>query len=202
MNHVRPWKQLCRTRDRTLNWGYGSWRTGRTLSMDLRIKGQEHVAGSVGGLPQTRRRSVHDLRNLSRAPAASLRDRLRRPLTEPVCRQVRQLSDSGDGSGQNRVLSQRRRDLGDGDQDQPLTATVTATAVANRLQQRPATAHNSRTIGANWGYVRPEKQTVEDQRRAAATVAKTVAKPLDGAGRTWTTLEYRPSPRPVTDGPG
>jgi hypothetical protein len=40
--------------------------------------------------------------------------------------------------------------------------------------------------------------TVEDQQSAAATVAK----PLDGARRTWTTLEYRPSPRPVTDGPG
>jgi hypothetical protein len=47
-----------------------------------------------------------------------------------------------------------------------------------------------------------EKQTIEDQRRSAATVAKTVAKPLDGARRTWTTLEYRPSLRPVTDGPG
>ena len=29
----------------------------------------------------------------------SLRDRLRRPLTEPVCRQVRQLSGSGEGPG-------------------------------------------------------------------------------------------------------
>ena len=50
-------------------------------------------------LPRTRRRSVHDSRNLSRAPLASLRDRLRRPLTEPACRQVRQLSGSGEGSG-------------------------------------------------------------------------------------------------------
>jgi len=48
----------------------------------------------------------------------------------------------------------------------------------------------------------PEKQTVEDQYRSAATVAKTVAKPLNNTRRTWTTLEYRPSPRPVTDGPG
>jgi hypothetical protein len=53
----------------------------------------------VGVLPRTRRRSVHDSRNLSRAPAASLRDRLRRPLTEPVCRMVRQLSGSGEGPG-------------------------------------------------------------------------------------------------------
>ena len=30
-------------------------------------------------------------------------------------------------------------------------------------------------------------------RRAAATVAE----PLDGTGRTWTTLKYRPNPRPV-----
>ena len=48
----------------------------------------------------------------------------------------------------------------------------------------------------------PEKQTVEDQCRSAATVAKTAAKPLHNTRRTWTTLEYRPSPRPVTDGPG
>ena len=33
--------------------------------------------------------------------------------------------------------------------------------------QRPAIAHNSRTIRATLGYVRPEKQTVEDQRRSA-----------------------------------
>jgi len=43
---------------------------------------------------------------------------------------------------------------------------------------------------------------IEDQRHTAATVAKTVAKPLDGARRRWTTLESRPSPRLVTDGPG
>ena len=53
-----------------------------------------------------------------------------------------------------------------------LTATVTATAAANGKRQRPVTTHNARTIRANWGYVRPEKQTVEDQRRSAATVAK------------------------------
>jgi len=47
-------------------------------------------------------------------------------------------------------------DLGDGEQDQRLTATV----VASGYQQRPATAHNARTIRANWGYVRPEKRTV------------------------------------------
>jgi hypothetical protein len=40
--------------------------------------------------------------------------------------------------------------------------------------------------------------TVGDHRRSAATVAE----PLDGARHTWTTLEYRPSLRPVTDGPG
>ena len=83
-----------------------------------------------------------------------------------------------------------------------LTATVTATAATNGKRQRPATARNARTIGANRGYVRPEKQTVGDQRRTAATVAKTVAKPLNSTRRTWTTLEHRPSPRPVTDGPG
>jgi hypothetical protein len=41
-----------------------------------------------------------------------------------------------------------------------LTATVTATAATSGNQQRPPTAHNTRTIRADWGYVRPEKQTV------------------------------------------
>jgi hypothetical protein len=45
-------------------------------------EGREHAGGNVGVLPRTRRRSIHDSRNLaSRAPAASLRDRLRRPVT-------------------------------------------------------------------------------------------------------------------------
>ena len=37
-----------------------------------------------------------------------------------------------------------------------LTATVTATAATSGKHPRPATAHNSHTICANWGYVRPE----------------------------------------------
>ena len=56
----------------------------------------------MGVLPRTRRRSVHGSRNLSRAPLASLCDRLRRPVTEPVCRMVRQLSGSGEGPGTGR----------------------------------------------------------------------------------------------------
>ena len=39
----------------------------------------------------------------------------------------------------------------------------------------------------------PEKQTVEDQYRSAATVAKTVAKPLNSTRRTWTTLDIGPA---------
>ena len=79
-----------------------------------------------------------------------------------------------------------------------LTATVTATAAPIGYRQRTATAHNTRAIRANRGYARPEKQTVEDQRCSAATVAK----PLNSTRCTWTTLEYRPSLRPLTDGPG
>jgi len=52
-----------------------------------------------------------------------------------------------------------------------MTATVTATAAANGYQQRPATAHNARTIRANLEYVRPEKQTVEGHADAAAGAA-------------------------------
>ena len=155
----------------------------------------------MGGLPQTRRRSVHDSRNLSRSPAASLRDRLRRPLTEPACRQVRQQSGLGEGSGQDRARSRRREDLGDRQRNHRLTATVTATAAANGYPQRPATAHNTRTIRANLGYVRPEKQTIEDQRRSAVTVAKTVAKPLNSTRRV-DDSGISAQPTTVTDGPG
>ena len=74
-------------------------RPGR-LRGRLRLRRPGACGRKVGVLPRTRRRSFHASRNLSRAPAASLRDRLRRPLTEPVCRQVRQQSGSGEGSGQ------------------------------------------------------------------------------------------------------
>jgi hypothetical protein len=52
-----------------------------------------------------------------------------------------------------------------------LTATVTATAATSGKHQRPATAHNSRTICANWGYVRPEKRKVVRQRRPTENLA-------------------------------
>ena len=44
----------------------------------------------------------------------------------------------------------------------------------------------------------PETTRAGDQRRSVTTVAKA----LNSTRRTWTTLEYRPSLRPVTDGPG
>jgi hypothetical protein len=46
--------------------------------------------------------------------------------------------------------------------DAGLTATLTATATTSGNQQRPSATHNARPIHASWGYVRPEKQTVED----------------------------------------
>jgi hypothetical protein len=60
--------------------------------------------------------------NLARAPSASLRDRLRRPLPEPGCRQDRQQSGSGEESGQARCghgAGQRA----DGDEDQGVMVT-------------------------------------------------------------------------------
>jgi hypothetical protein len=46
----------------------------------------------------------------------------------------------------------------------PLTATMTATAAATGHQQRPATAHNARTMRTNWDYVRPEKRKLSTPR--------------------------------------
>jgi hypothetical protein len=44
---------------------------------------------------------------------------------------------------------------------------MTATPATNGRQQQPTTAHNARKSHANLGYVRPKKQTVEDQRLGA-----------------------------------
>jgi hypothetical protein len=118
MNNLRMFRTRLDNRERSPRSRTDLNGAGRP-HRNLRIRRSRACGGSVGVLPRTRRRSVHDSRNLSRAPAASLCDRLRRPLTEPVCRQVRQLSGSGEGPGQNRALSRRRGDLGDGDQDQP-----------------------------------------------------------------------------------
>jgi hypothetical protein len=58
-----------------------------------------------------------------------------------------------------------------------LTATVTATSATNGCQRRSATAQNARKVQLDLEYVRPEKQTVEDWTRAAATAAN----PMDNA---------------------
>jgi hypothetical protein len=76
---------------------------------------------------------------------------------------------------------------------------VTATAATNGKRQRPATAHNTHTIRGNLGYVRPEKRTVQDQRRSAATAANTAAKPLDNARAGLTAMECQSSARSATD---
>lgn len=57
-------------------------------------------------------------RNLSRAPATLLRDRLRRPWTKPVCRKVQQQSGSGEGVGRAMVRWVRPCRLGSGDDGQ------------------------------------------------------------------------------------
>jgi len=53
----------------------------------------------VGGLPEPAVGAFTTAGTCQGAPAASLRDRLCRPLTEPACRMVRQLSGSGEGPG-------------------------------------------------------------------------------------------------------
>jgi hypothetical protein len=52
-----------------------------------------------------------------------------------------------------------------------ITRQAALTAAANGKRQRPATAHNTRTILRNLGYARPEKQTVGISPRSAATDA-------------------------------
>jgi hypothetical protein len=135
--------------------------------------------------------------------AVLLRDRLRRPvMTEPVCRQIRQLSGSEEGLGQNRAQPGYRKQAGrwrrgpgrhtvisretggNGEQDQRLTAAVTATAATGK-HQRPATAHNSRTMCVNWGCARHSLAegrraiSQRDQRPGRTIVAVVVALGLD-----------------------
>jgi hypothetical protein len=87
------------------------------------------------------------------------------------------------------------------------SAAATSSTPSSAMPESPSTRGHHRPWPlnlcntGNWGCARPENQTVED-RRTAATVANTVAKPPDGIRRTRTTLEYRPSLRPVTDSPG
>ena len=62
-----------------------------------------HAGEMCGWPPRTRRRSIHASRSLSRAPPASLRDRLRRPWTE---------NPSAVGFGSRRVRGRGRRQAG------------------------------------------------------------------------------------------
>ena len=62
--------------------------------------GRRYAGGNVVASPKPAVGVFTPGRNLSRAPSASLRDRLRRRWTEPDCRKVRQQSGSGEGSGQ------------------------------------------------------------------------------------------------------
>jgi hypothetical protein len=116
--------------------------------------GQKHAGGSVGDLPRTRRRSVHDSRNLSRAPLASLRDRLRRPLTEPICRQVRQLSGSRErpGTGQGAArLPETGREM------------ATKTRASRRRQPGVTLSHGKPPRGS--GRARPWRRPGRSQDR-------------------------------------
>jgi hypothetical protein len=74
---------------------------------------------------------------------------------------------------------------------------MTATTAANGKQRRSATVRHSRAIGPNWGYVLPEKQTVEDQCSPAAAAANTAAMTADDTCQASTTVEYRPSAQTV-----
>jgi hypothetical protein len=94
----------------------------------------------VGGLPRTRRRSIHASRNLSRAPPASLVIGYADPGQNPSAVRFGSSRVRGEGSGQDRARSQRRGDCGNGAQDQRLTAT----AAANGNQQPTATSSDRR----------------------------------------------------------
>ena len=96
--------------------------------------------------PEPRRRSVHASRNLSRAPAASLRDRLRRPWTELVCRRVRQQSGSGEETGQgNGAASARCRPAA------VMTTRAPRSGVGRDWRRRVAHAHiKAMLLGSCW----------------------------------------------------
>jgi hypothetical protein len=121
----------------------------------------------VGGLPRTRRRSIHASRNLSRAPAASLRDRLRRPWTEPDCRQIRQQSGSGEGSEQDASTTARvrRRGLDGGNEARAPKIPVVLAALRRRRVSRTRTRRTCRCSGKSlpsrhWGRAASQRRGV------------------------------------------
>jgi hypothetical protein len=68
--------------------------------------------------------------------------------------------------------------LSPGTQEWPMSTTVTATAATTGTQRQPATAQYSRTIRANWRYVRPEKRKLNlygasPPRHAASQISRT-----------------------------
>src|SRR5438552_16695242 len=69
-------------------------------------------------------------------------------------------------------------------------------------RQRAAQPQVSSIRGRHDSDMKSEKQTVEDQRQGAVTVANTVAKPLDTTLPMRTSVEYRPSTATATDGRG
>jgi hypothetical protein len=71
-----------------------------------------------------------------------------------------------------------------------LTATVTATAATNARQQRPATAHNARTISDNLAYATPEKRTVAARDRPDVDAAPPQTQP---AGSSASQQAWRPA---------
>ena len=120
----------------------------------------------MAGLPRTRRRSIHDSRNLSRAPPASLRDHFVIGYAAP--RQNPSAVRSGSSQVRRKGLGRtgRYHDAGQTSEMGNTGPAADSNGDSNSSSHRQASAtgdsaYNTRTIRANWGYARPEKQTVE-----------------------------------------
>ncbi len=85
---------------------------------------------------------------------------------------------------------------------------MTATTATNGYRQRPATAHNARTIRANFGYVQPEKRKVGSSTLPLTTASDQLKRPdrdhgpgvFDKAGSQFGS--HLPSQRQLSDGHG
>jgi hypothetical protein len=82
------------------------------------------------------------------------------------------------------------------------TATLTATATFTAAPRQPPESEAAWLTVIYQVPAKPEKQTVEDQRQGAVTVANAVAKRMDKARPMRTAVECPSSARPRLDGPG
>ena len=143
-------------------------------------EGREHAGESVGVLPEPAVgvfTTVGTCQGRLRRDSVILRDRLRRPLTEPACRKVPQQPGSEEGSGQAAARSVPQCRPGSGDDD--------------RGAARPGVGHDRMRRGACRGRV--ASQSLGESGHSAAPRDGSHGRARRGAG----TADHSPFCKPI-----